>query len=28
LQTFMESKHLAQGKMLDKLQLTDSITVR
>ncbi len=28
LQTFFESKHLAQEKMLDKLQLTDTTTVR
>ncbi len=28
LQTFLESKHLAQEKMLDKLQLTDTTTVR
>lgn len=28
LQTFLESKHLAQEKMLDKLQLTESITAR
>lgn len=27
LQTFLESKHLAQEKMLDKLQLTDTTTV-
>ncbi len=26
LQTFFESKHLAQEKMLDKLQLTDTTT--
>lgn len=28
LQTFLESKHLAQEKMLDKLQLADTTTVR
>lgn len=28
LQTFLESKHIAQEKMLDKLQLTESMIVR
>ncbi|BBI17616.1 Integrase core domain protein [Neochlamydia sp. S13] len=28
LQTFLDSKYLAQGKMLDKLQLTEIVSAR